>query len=199
MTVRHKVGRRTGRGLAAALAVVAAVAVLGGCGTKASSSAATPSPTASKSQGSLAAVAALAGYLGQAKPIATQLATTAASLPGAVKGLATKPNVTWAASEAHLQTISLQLSSQAKSLAALAPPTALRPVQDAIVKGIKATQKAVATTAAALKKGVAKKGATKVQIQAQIAALQGKLSQLPQQLISAVEGVIASPNSTPTP
>jgi hypothetical protein len=198
MTARHK-AKRAGRGLAAALAVVAAVAVLTGCGTKASSSAATPSPPASKSQGSLAVAVALAGYLGQVKPIATQLGTTAASLPGAVKGLATKPNATWSASAAYLQTISLQLSNQAKSLSALTPPAALRSAQDAVVKGIEATQKAVATTAAALKKGVAKKGATKAQIQAQVATLQGKLTQLPQQLISAVEGVIASPNSTPTP
>lgn len=198
MTARHK-AKRAGRGLAAALAVVAAVAVLTGCGTKASSSAATPSPTASKSQGSLAVAVALAGYLGQVKPIATQLGTTAASLPGAVKGLATKPNATWSASAAYLQTISLQLSNQAKSLSALTPPAALRSAQDAVVKGIEATQKAVATTAAALKKGVAKKGATKAQIQAQVATLQGKLTRLPQQLISAVEGVIASPNSTPTP
>lgn len=93
----------------------------------------------------------------------------------------------------------LSATPQARSLAALTPPAALRPVQDAVVKGIEATQKAVATTAAALKKGVAKKGATKAQIQAQVATLQGKLSLLPQQLISAVESVIASPNSTPTP
>jgi hypothetical protein len=173
--------------------------VLAACGTKASSSAATPSPTASKSQGSLAAVVALAGYLGQVKPIATQLATTATSLPVAVKGLAVKPDATWAASAARLQAISLQLSDQAKSLAALAPPAALRSVQDAVVKGVETTQKTVATTAATLKKGVAKKGVTKTQIQAQIGALQGKLSQLPQQLISAVESVVASPHSTPTP
>jgi hypothetical protein len=198
MALRGKVGR-AGRGLAVALAVVASVAVLAACGTKASSSAATPSPTASKSQGSLAAVVALAGYLGQVKPIATQLATTATSLPVAVKGLAVKPDATWAASAARLQAISLQLSDQAKSLAALAPPAALRSVQDAVVKGVETTQKTVATTAATLKKGVAKKGVTKTQIQAQIGALQGKLSQLPQQLISAVESVVASPHSTPTP
>jgi hypothetical protein len=187
--------------LTVAIVAVLAVLVLTGCGTTSGSSATSPSPspTASKSQSSLAAAAALAGYLGQVKPIATQLGTTAASLPGAVKGLATKPNATWAASAAYLQTISLQLSDQAKSLAALTPPAALRAVQDAVVKGIEVTQKTVAATAATLKKGIAKKGATKAQIQAQIAALQGKLSQLPQQLISAVEGVIASPHSTPTP
>ena len=191
---------RLGRRPAAAIVAVLAVVVLTGCGTSGSSAAgSSPSPTVSTSQGSLAAVAALAGYLGQVKPIATQLGTTAASLPGAVKGLATKPNGTWSASAAHLTTISMQLSGQAKSLAALAPPAALRPVQDAVVKGIEAAQKAVAKTAAALKKGVAKKGATKAQIEAQIAALQGKLSQLPQQLVGAVEAVIASPDSTPTP
>ena len=79
MTALHK-AKRAGPRLAAALVVVAAVAVLAACGTKASSSAATPSPTASKSQGSLAATVALAGYLGQVKPIATQLAATAAPL-----------------------------------------------------------------------------------------------------------------------
>jgi hypothetical protein len=182
--------------------VVVLVVVLTGCGTTSGSSAAaspSPSPTASRSQGSLAAVAALASYLGQVKPIATQIGTTAASLSGAVKGLAAKPNGTWSASAARLTTISSQLSDQAKSLAALTPPAALRPVQDAVVKTVGAAQKAVATTAAALKKGVDKKNATKAQIQAQLAALQGKLSQLPQQLIGAVEGVIASPNSTPAP
>lgn len=192
---------RRAQRLTAATVIVLAVLVVTGCGTTSGSSATSPSPspTVSKSQGSLAALAALAGYLGQVKPIATQLGTTAAALPSAVKGLATKPNGTWAASAAHLQAISSQLSSQARSLAALTPPAALRAVQDAVVNGIETTQKAVATTAAALKKGVAKKGATKAQIQAQIATLQGKLSQLPQQLIGAVEGVIASPHSTPTP
>ncbi len=192
---------RRAQRLTAATVIVLAVLVVAGCGTTSGSSATSPSPspTVSKSQGSLAALAALAGYLGQVKPIATQLGTTAAALPSAVKGLATKPNGTWAASAAHLQAISSQLSSQARSLAALTPPAALRAVQDAVVNGIETTQKAVATTAAALKKGVAKKGATKAQIQAQIATLQGKLSQLPQQLIGAVEGVIASPHSTPTP
>jgi hypothetical protein len=192
---------RLAQRLTAAIVAVFAVLVLTGCGTTSGSSGSgpSPSPTASKSQGSLAAAAALAGYLGQVKPIATQIGTTAASLPGAVKGLATKPNATWAASAAYLQTISLQLAGQANSLAALTPPTALRPVQDAVVKVVEATQKAVARTATALKKGVAKKGATKSQVQAQVATLQGTLSRLPQQLISAVEGVIASPNSTPTP
>ena len=119
---------RRAQRLTAATVLVLAVLVVTGCGTTSGSSATSPSPspTVSKSQGSLAALAALAGYLGQVKPIATQLGTTAAALPSAVKGLATKPNGTWAASAAHLQAISSQLNSQARSLAALTPPAALR-------------------------------------------------------------------------
>jgi uncharacterized lipoprotein YajG len=64
---------RIGRGLTVALVALAAVLVLAGCGTKPSLSAATPSPTPTASQGSLAQLAALAGYLGQVKPIATRL------------------------------------------------------------------------------------------------------------------------------
>ena len=188
--------KRIRRGLAAAL-VVAAVAVLAGCGTKASPSAATPSPKSSPSvsQGSLAQLAALAGYLGQVKPIATQIGATATALPDAVKGLAKKPDNTWTASATKLKTISAQLGTDAKNLASLKPPDALRPVQDAAVKGIKDTQAAVAKTAAALNKRVATQGETA----ATIISLKNRLTQLGQQLLSAIAGVIASPNSTPTP
>jgi hypothetical protein len=186
------------RGLAAAL-VVAAVAVLAGCGTKASPSAATPSPKPSPSQGSLAQLAALAGYLGQVKPIATQIETTVTALPDAVKGLAKKPDNTWTASATKLTTISAQLGTDAKNLASLKPPDALHPVQDAAVKGIKDTQAAVAKTTAALNKRVATQGETAATIQLQIISLKNRLAQLGQQLLSAIAGVVASPNSTPTP
>ena len=188
------------RGLAAAL-VVAAVAVLAGCGTKASPSAATPSatPSPSVSQGSLAQLAALAGYLGQVKPIATQIEATVTALPDAVKGLAKKPDNTWTASATKLKTISAQLGTDAKNLASLKPPDALHPVQDAAVKGIKDTQAAVAKTTAALNKRVATQGETAATIQLQIISLKNRLAQLGQQLLSAIAGVVASPNSTPTP
>jgi hypothetical protein len=189
----------TGRGLTAALVVVVATVMVAGCGTKASSSAATPSPTASRSQGSLAGIAALAGYLGQARPIATQLEATVTSLPAAVKGLSKKPDSTWTAAAAKLKTISSQLGTEAANLAALTPPATLRPVQDAAVKGVTDVQSAVTKTAATLDKRVAKRGATAAAIQAQIGALKNKLAQLGRRLLSAVEGVIASPNSTPTP
>jgi hypothetical protein len=192
---------RIGRGVTVALVVAVAAAVLAGCGSKASSLAATPTPSASPtaSQGSLAQLAALAGYLGQVKPIATQLGAAVTALPDAVKGLAKKPDGTWNASATRLKAISAQLSADAASLAALTPPDVLRPVQDAAVKAISDAQSAVTKTAVALDKGVAKRGATSAKIQSQIAALQGQLSQVGQRLLGAVEGMIASPNSTPTP
>ena len=147
------------------------------------------------SQGSLAQLAALAGYLGQVKPIATQIGATATALPDAVKGLAKKPDNTWTTSATKLKTISARLGTDAKNLASLKPPDALRPVQDAVVKGIKDTQAAVAKTAAALNKRVATQGETA----ATIISLKNRLTQLGQQLLSAIAGVIASPNSTPTP
>lgn len=189
---------RIRRGLAAAL-VALAVVMLSGCGTKASSSSPTPSPTPTASQGSLAQLAALAGYLGQVKPIATQIGATATSLPQAVKGLSTKPDSTWTATAAKLQMISSQLNTEATTLAALTPPNLLRPVQDAAVKGITDAQSAVAKTAAVLDTGVAKHSETTTTIQSQINALQGQLSQVGRRLLSAIEGVIASSNSTPTP
>jgi hypothetical protein len=175
---------RIGRGVTVALVVAVAAAVLAGCGSKASSLAATPTPSASPtaSQGSLA-----------------QLGAAVTALPDAVKGLAKKPDGTWNASATRLKAISAQLSADAASLAALTPPDVLRPVQDAAVKAISDAQSAVTKTAVALDKGVAKRDATSAKIQSQIAALQGQLSQVGQRLLGAVEGMIASPNSTPTP
>jgi hypothetical protein len=121
------------------------------------------------------------------------------SLPDAVKGLAKKPDSSWSASATKLKAISSLLGIDATNLAALSPPKILRPVQDAAVKGITDAQTAVAKTAAALDKRVAPKGATSAQIQAQIAALKNKLSQLSQQLLTAIKSVGAAPNSTPAP
>jgi hypothetical protein len=200
MTPRDQAGQ-VGRGLATTLVVVAAVALLAGCGAKASSSAATPSPppSPSPSQGSLAKLAALAGYLGRAKPIATQIEATVGALPGAVKGLHKKPDSTWTASAARLKTISAQLSSAAQNLASLRPPDVLQPVQDAAVKGIDDTQAGVIKLAGVLDKRLATHGQTAATIQSQASALKDRLARLGQQLIGAITGVIASPDSTPAP
>jgi hypothetical protein len=60
-------------------------------------------------------------------------------------------------------------------------------------------QTGVSDTAAFLNKKVAKAGTTKATIQAQLTAAQTKLSGATQQLTSAIQGSILSPNSTPTP
>ena len=186
------------RGLRATFLAVAVVLVVAGCGTKASSSASTPSPTASQS--SLAVqLAAVTGYLGEVKPIAVQVEATVTSLPSAVNGLSKKPDSTWTTSATKLKAISSQLGTEATNLAALAPPGVLRPVQDAAVKGIKDAQTAVAKTAETLDKRVAKQGATAAKVRSQISALKDRLSQLGQQLLTAIQSAIASPNSTPAP
>ena len=136
---------------------------------------------------------------GRQRLVATQLGAAVSALPDAVKGLAKKPDGTWNASATRLKAISAQLSADAASLAALTPPDVLRPVQYAAVKAISDAQSAVTKTAVALDKGVAKRGATSATILSQIAALQGRLSQVGQRLLGAVEGMIASPNATPTP
>lgn len=192
--------RRTRRTVAVAFVAVAAAVVLAGCGTKASS--ALPpasSPKASPSQGSLAGLAALAGYLGQVRPIAAQLGSTVSALPEAVKGLSTKPNGSWTTASTKLGAISSQLGAEAASLAALSPPSSLRPAQDAAVKAITDTRSAVAKTASTLGKRTATKGAAAAQIRSQVGALTTRLSRLGQQLVGAVTGAIASPALTPTP
>ena len=85
-----------------------------GCG---SSTAASPTPSPSPSQSSIAArVLALKTYLGQVKPIADQLATTATSLPGAAKGMGAKPSAGWTAAASKLDAAAAQLGTEAASL-----------------------------------------------------------------------------------
>jgi hypothetical protein len=192
--------RSTRRSVVVVSVAIAAAVVLAGCGTKATSaSPPASSPKASPSQGSLAGLAALAGYLGQVRPVAMRLGSTVSALPEAVKGLSTKPDGSWTTASTKLKAISSQLGAEAARLAALSPPSALRPAQDAAVKAITDTRSAVAKTASTLSKRTATKGAAAAQIQAQIGALSGRLSQLGRQLIAAIEGVVASPASTPTP
>ncbi len=193
--------RRTRRSVAVASVAVAAAVVLAGCGTKAISTSPSPAglPKASPSQVSLAGLAALAEYLGQVRPVATQLGSTVSALPEAVKGLSAKPNGSWTTASTKLKAISSQLGGEAARLASLSPPASLRPTQDAAVKAITDTRSAVAKTASTLGRRTATKGTAATQIQSQIDALTGRLSQLGQQLVGAIAGVIASPASTPTP
>lgn len=180
---------------AALIAVVALV--VAGCG---GSTAASATPTPTPSQSSIAArVLALNAYLNQVKPITGQIATTVASLPGAVKGIGAKPGATWTTAATALDASATQLGTEAGSLSALTPPAALQATQDAAVKAIQSVQTGVSDTAAFLNKKVAKAGTTKVSIEAQLAAAQSQLSGAAAQLTSAIQSLILSPDSTPTP
>ena len=125
---------RISAAFAATLAATVVVLALAGCGGNAASSS---SPAAT--QGG-AASGAPTTYLGQAQAILSQVATTAGALPDAVAGLSKKPDDTWLASGAKLNEVASQLGAEASSLAALTPPSALKPVQDAVVKGLQATK-----------------------------------------------------------
>ena len=167
---------------------------IAGCG---SSTAASPTP--SPSQSSIAArVLALKTYLGQVKPIADQLATTATSLPGAAKGMGAKPGAAWTATASKLDAAAAQLGPEAASLSALTPPSALQSTQDAAVKAIKTVQSGVSKTAGLLKKG-ANASTTASAVRAQLSTAQAQLTAAGQKLTGNVQGLITSPNSTPTP
>jgi len=181
---------------AAMLAAVVAL-VVAGCG---GSTAASATPTPTPSQSSIAArVLALKDYLGQVKPVTDQIASTVATLPGTVKGMGAKPGATWTAAAASLDAAATQLGAEATALSALTPPAALQSTQDAAVKAIQSVQTGVSDTAAFLDKKVAKAGTTKASIEAQLSAAQTQLSGAAAQLTSAIQGLILSPDSTPTP
>jgi hypothetical protein len=195
VTFKNRRPRIAALSTAALVAVVALVAA--GCG----GSAVTPAtPTPTPSQSSLAArLLALKDYLGQVKPVADQIGSTVASLPGAVKSMSAKPGATWTAAATALDAAATQLGAEAASLSAIAPPAALQPTQDAAVKAIQSVQTGVSDTAAFLNKKVATAGTTKASIEAKLAAAQAQLSAAALKLTSAIQGLILSPDSTPAP
>ena len=191
---------RTRRTLLASFAV-AGVLVAGGCGAAArSATSTTPTPAASASQspapsasqGALAGLASLAGYIGQVRPVATRIEATVASLPHAVNGLSKRPDKTWTASAARLRKVSAQLGSEASDLAAVSPPQSLASVQRTAVQGLRAAQTSVDKTAAALSTGATSNGTSSALIKSQVAALRAQLGQLGRRLVAAVEQAIGS-------
>jgi len=126
---------------AGALAALALALVLAGCGNSGTT---TSSPSTIFPQSSATGtLPALKAYLTSAQDILGQVATTVGQLPGAVGGMSVKPDSTWQSSGSQLDSIATQLGQEASALAALQPPSALQPVQDAVVKGIQAAQSGV--------------------------------------------------------
>jgi hypothetical protein len=173
--------------LLATLAALALTAVLAGCGgsTAPSASPSTIYPEASAT----GTVPALKEYLTSAQDILGQVATTVGQLPAAVQGMSAKPDSTWDSAGAQLDSIATQLGTEASALAALQPPSALQPVQDAVVKGIEAAQSGVQKLAATLQSGSAKATAKKAEIQAQVDKYKSQIDGLTQQLKSALGGL----------
>ena len=196
MTVK-KLDLRLGGVVAVAALAAAVVLVAAGCGSGTTSSAA-PSPSPTKSS-VVTRVLALKDYLTQVKPIADQLGSTVASLPGAVKGIGVKPGASWTAAASRLDATATRLSSAASALAALSPPAALQASQDATVKAIQSAQATITGTASFLHKKVVAAGMTSAAIQTHLAASQAKLTAASEQLVTAIQGLILSPDSTPAP
>ena len=173
--------------MAIALAALALAVVLAGCGSSGSPSAAAStiypegSPTGT--------VPALKAYLTDAQAVLDQVSTTVGALPAAVEGMSKTPDDTWTSAATQLQSIATQLGDEASALAALQPPSALQPVQDAVVKGIQAAQSGIdklATTIASKPAALANK---KAEIQSQIDQYKSQLDGLSTQLKSALGGL----------
>ena len=179
-----KTRMRGTRLMTGALAAVVLVVILVGCGSSTSPSAA---PSTIYPQGSpTGTLPAAKAYLNDAQTILGQVATTVGAMPAAVQGMNKTPDATWTSAATQLQSISTQLGSEASSLAALQPPTVLKPVQDAVVKGIQAAQSGIdklATKIASKPQSLANKTA---QVQAEVNKLKAQLDGLSQQLKSAL-------------
>lgn len=168
------------------LVALALPAVLAACGSSTPSEAPSTIYPESSPTGT---VPALRAYLNDAQDVLGQVATTVGALPGAVDGMSTRPDDTWAASAAQLQSIAAQLGDEAAALAALQPPSTLQPVQDAVVKGIQAAQSGIEKLAARVESGQQRASARSAEIRSRAAELRAQIDGLVQQLQGALGGL----------
>jgi hypothetical protein len=179
---------RVRSGMVVVIGVLMVAALVAGCGE--TTTASSPSPSPSATDGGIAGrLAALKAYTEEVKPIATQVAATASSLPEALKGMSTKPDATWTAAAEELDAAAAEMGDAAESLSALTPPESLQPVQDAAVKGVESVQATITKTAARLEKRVATSETRRSKLEAQMEALQSQLSSLSEQLLGAIEAL----------
>lgn len=181
-------------GVATVVVVLAAVVVLAGCGgaSKGASASTTASPG-----GTLSQLQSLRTYFDQVTPLVGKMTSSLGSLPSAVSGLSKVPDATWTSAAIKLDDIAAQLGDEASSLAALKPPAALQSAQTATVNGIKSAQAGVAKAAGLLNAPANAKATAKAKVEAAIGAAETQLSQVTQQLMRAVTGLMASPSPTP--
>ncbi len=175
------------RVMASVLAVLGLAVIVAGCGSTSSPSAA-PS-TIDPQSSATGTLPAANAYLSEAQSILDQVTTTVNSLPSAVEGMSKTSDDTWTSAAAQLQSIATQLGSEATALAALQAPTALQPVQDAVVKGIQATQSGVDKLATTIAAKPASLTNGKAQVQAEVDQYKSQLGGLSQQLQNALGGL----------
>jgi hypothetical protein len=190
---------KTGALLAVATLLAAAALVLTGCAGDGDAASPETTPSATASGGVLGGLDAVRTYLEQVRPIADQVAETAGELPGAVKDLSVKPDESWTESAADLDAIAGQLDDEAASLAALTPPAALQPVQDAAVSGIESARSAVGKLSDALDRRAASAATRQSKVESQVRGLSDQLAQLSRSLTDAIGALLGSPGTSPSP
>jgi uncharacterized phage infection (PIP) family protein YhgE len=160
---------------------------LAGCGGSATTPSDPPSTIYPESSPT-GTLPALKAYLDDAQEVLGQVAATVGSLPESTRGMSAKPDDTWSSAAAQLQSIAAQLGDEAAALAALQPPSALKPVQDAVVKGIQAAQTGVEKLAAGLESGQ-QAATTRAEVRSKVDRYRAQIDGLAQQLRSAIEGL----------
>jgi flagellar capping protein FliD len=178
--------RRT-KVVAIALAALALAVILAGCGSSDSPSAA--ASTIFPESSPTGTLPALKAYLTDAQTVLGQVSTTVGTLPAAVQGIDKVPNDSWTSAATQLQSIATQLGDEASALAALQPPSALQPVQDAVVKGIQAAQSGIDELATKIASKPAALANKKAEIQSQVDQYKSQLEGLSTQLKSALGGL----------
>ena len=172
---------------AVALVALALAAVLAGCGADSTTPSESPSTIYPESSPT-GTLPALKAYLDDAQEVLGQVATTVGALPETTQGMSAKPDETWSSAAAQMQSIATQLGDEAAALAALQPPSALQPVQDAVVKGIQAAQAGVEKLAAGLESGE-QAAATRAEVRSKVDQYRAQIDGLTQQLKSAIGGL----------
>ena len=167
------------------LAAIVLALVLAACGGTAATPSQSPSTIYPESSPT-GTLPALKSYLTSVQDILGQVATTVGTLPDAVANLSAKPDSSWTSAAAQLQSTAMQLGNEASALAALQPPSALQPVQDAVVKGIQAAQTGVDKLATKLQSGQASAATRKAQVQAEVEKYKTQIQGLADQLKGAL-------------
>jgi len=168
------------------LAVVLLAVVLAGCGSTTADEppSPTPEPTATGT-----APAGLGAYLEQAGAVLADVGDTLAALPEAVRGINRTPDESWSEAGQGLRRLAEELADEASRLADLRSPSGLRPVQDAVVRGLQRTQARLEQTADRLSDPAQREGLTRQDVEDEVDQLRSDAGALSTQLREALDTV----------